>query len=193
MARIKVEQYHRMLETGILQDRDPIELLNGLLICKDRSARGEGWMTVGKRHGVAVKLLVRLDALLAPRAFQMQIQDPVTLPPEDEPEPDGAIVRGVPRDYLGRKPLATDVTCVIEVSDSSLEHDRTNKLAIYARAGIPQYVIVNLVDDQIEVFEVPLQGESRYVLAVTLRRGDILGLLLDAGARLDVPVGDLLP
>ena len=150
-------------------------------------------MTIGKRHSVGVTLLADMGPLLGPRGYHMRTQEPVTLPPEDEPEPDGAVVRGVPRDFLGRHPLATDVACVIEVADSSLEHDRTNKLAVYARGGIPQYVIVNLVDDQIEVFEVPIQGESRYTLAVTLSRGDILGLLLDSGARLDVPVSDLLP
>jgi len=193
LARLDVDQYHSMIEAGILREGAPIELLDGLLVHKDRSARGEGSMSIGKRHNAAVKLLIRLDRLLTAHGCHMQIQGPVTIPSHDEPEPDGAVVCGEARDYLERNPGPADVFCVIEVSDSSLDHDRTNKLQIYAAAGIPQYVIVNLVDFQVEVFESPIPAESRYSQAKTLQAGASLSLHVGGGTHLEVPVRDLLP
>ncbi len=193
LARLNVDQYHSMIEAGILREGAPYELLDGLLVQKDRSARGEDSMTIGKRHNAAVKLLIILDRLLTAYGCHMQIQGPVTTSAHHEPEPDGAVVRGGARDYLERNPGPADVLCVIEVSDSSLDHDRTNKLQIYAAAGIPQYVIVNLVDFQVEVFESPIPAESRYSQAKTLQAGAPLSLHVGGGTHLDVPVRDLLP
>ena len=63
----------------------------------------------------------------------------------------------------------------------------------YARAGIPQYVIENLVDDQVEVHEGPDRAAGTYAGRIVLRAGDALELLLPAGGRLAVAVADLLP
>lgn len=192
LVRIDVDQYHRMLETGILAEGEPIELLDGQLVYKDRSALGEDPMTIGKRHNTAVKLLARLDAMLPRHGCRMQTQGPVTIEPIHEPEPDGAIVRGDPRDDPERHPGPSDVTTVFEVAESSLEDDRTRKLEAYARAGIAQYVIVNLVDGRLEVFEGPDTKRGVYAREARLGPGDTLALLL-AGGRLDVLVRDLLP
>lgn len=193
LARINVEQYHRMLETGILHDGDRIELLDGLLVYKDRSARGEGEMTIGKGHQFSVNRLTRLDRLLTQFGCYMQVQGAITLPPNHEPEPDGAIVRGQDSDYLDHHPGPSDLPCVIEVSDSSLPHDRTAKLAIYASAGIPQYVIVNLIDNCVETYEQPIPAEGRYALPAVLQPGSMVSLNVGTGASLEVPVRDLLP
>ena len=138
IARLTVEQVEGMLEAGILPEGAPIELIDGVLVYKDRSERGEDPRTIGKRHNLAVQLLAALGPDLRARGCSMQTQGPVRIPPHDEPEPDGAVVRGQPRDYADRLPSATDVHAVIEVSDSSLEYDRTTKLALYARAAIAQ-------------------------------------------------------
>ncbi|MBI4615355.1 MAG: Uma2 family endonuclease [Planctomycetes bacterium] len=193
LARLDVDQYHSMLEAGILGEGDPIELLDGLLVHKDRSARGENPMTIGKRHRAAVDLLAGLDALVKPHGCYVMKQGPVTFPPSHEPEPDGLVVRGQTRDYLERHPGPADVFCVIEVADSSLDHDRTNKLQIYAAAAIPQYVIVNLVDLQVEVFESPVPAEGKYSQVRALQAGAALPLHVGGGKRVDVPVRDLLP
>lgn len=58
--------------------------------------------------------------------------------------------------YRDRLPSATDVLLVIEVSDSTLEYDLKEKLPIYAQAGIPEYWVVNLVDDVLEVYREPM-------------------------------------
>jgi len=191
-APITVEQYHKMLETGILKDGDPIELLDGMLVYKDRSARGENFMTIGNRHRQAVLLVYKLDRKLEPYACHMQTQSPVSIPPRHEPEPDGAIIRGGIRDY-GQHPGPQDLSCVLEVADSSLDYDRTEKLAKYAEAGIPQYIIINLIDSLLEVFEEPVCVESRYAGQKTFRTGEKVALLLPNGERLDVPVADFLP
>jgi Uma2 family endonuclease len=115
------------------------------------------------------------------------------LPPDGEPEPDGAIIVAAADDYRGRKPGAADVRCVIEGADSSLEHDRTTKLQVYARAGIPQYVIINLVDRVVEVFREPHAAGSRYAQMATLAPGQTVEFSCGDGKTVAVPVDRLLP
>src|SRR5262249_30418397 len=81
-------------------------------------------------------------------------QEPITAE-DSEPEPDAAIIRGARRDYLEGHPLPQDVAIVIEVSDATLKRDRGLKKRIYARAGIPVYWIINLIENQIEVYTGP--------------------------------------
>src|SRR4051812_11405501 len=94
-VRITVGQYHRMIETGILKTDARIELLDGELVRKNRSAAGEDPMTIGTGHVTGVDLLIALNPKLKRLGCYMRIQSPVTLPPHSEPEPDGAIVRGI--------------------------------------------------------------------------------------------------
>src|SRR6476620_4026364 len=91
---LTVEQYHRMLETGILRSGDPIELLEGQLVPKDRSAVGEDPMTVGNRHALAVEAMTDLNPRLSAFGCYIRIQLPITVLPDSEPEPDGCIDRG---------------------------------------------------------------------------------------------------
>ena len=150
-------------------------------------------MTVGEKHNVAIKLLARLDAALAPYDCHMQTQGPVQLGEFQEPEPDGAILKKQPRDYLQRLPQADDTWTVIEVSDSSLEFDRTTKLAKYAHAGISQYLIVNLVDGEFEVYEQPDQSAAAYRQKQIIAHDGVVSLIVGAAKRLDVQAADLLP
>ncbi len=117
----------------------------------------------------------------------------VTLPPDQEPEPDGTIVRGQARAYLQSHPGPADVTCVIEVADSSLDDARTRTLGIYARSGIAQYVIVNLVDSCIEVYEEPSTAEGQYSKMTRLDGAAMVPLHVCTAKRLEVPARDLLP
>ncbi len=150
LVSLTVDQYHRMLETGILSEGEPIELLDGLLVRKDR---GGDSMTVKPLHASTLSRLLSIVSYLS--GCHLRIQDPITVRPNHEPEPDAAIVRGRPQDYSSHHPEPDDVVSAIEISESSLEHDRTTKLRIYAAAGIAQYVIVNLVDRRVEVYEDP--------------------------------------
>jgi Uma2 family endonuclease len=193
LAKLTVEQVHAMVECGILGEHEPLELIDGLLVYKDRSDHGEDPLTIGKKHNLVVKLLARLDPELSPRGCHMQMQGPLSLPPHDEPEPDGCILKGQPRDYSQRLPTAGDVTCVIEVAESSLESDRETKLRLYARNGIEQYVIVNLRDDVLEVYEEPIVENQRYGSIVKLGRGDTVDLHTASAEDLRVLVADVLP
>jgi Uma2 family endonuclease len=181
-----------MIKAGIVHEGAPIELIDGVLIHKDRSASGEDPMSIGKAHSLVVRLLGELDADLAQRGCQMRTQNPLSLPPHDEPEPDGAILRGRPRSYTDRVPGAADAGSVIEVADSSLAYDRNTKLALYARAGIPQYVIVNLGGRCIEIYEQPAPDGSYQQIAVR-RAGETVALRLADGERLELLADRLLP
>ena len=97
------------------------------------------------------------------------------------------------RVYALRHPSAGDVACVIEVSESSLRQDRTEKSVVYAAAGIPQYVIVNLVDDRLEVFTQPRVRTGKYARVAHLKAGATVSLSCGGGQHLEVPVRDLLP
>jgi len=192
---LDVERYHRLIETGILLDGEPFELLDGHLVRKDRSSAGEDAMTVGHGHAWVIGQLSDLTLRLRHLRCYMQVQLPVTLPPLHEPEPDGAIVVGSNDDYRDRHPVAADLTCVMEVADGSLQHDRTTKLRIYAAAAIPMYLIVNLVDRVIEVYTEPMgKGRSaRYGRQETLSGRQKLLLPARRGRWLRVPVANLLP
>ncbi len=98
---------------------------------------------------------------------------------------------GAPADYADRHPGAADVPCVIEIADSSLQTDRTIKLRIYARAGIPLYAIVNLADRVIEVYTQPAPKTARYNQGITLKRGDRLELPAARGRGVAIPVKQL--
>jgi hypothetical protein len=192
LARLTVDQVQAMVEAGILAEGEPIELLDGVLVYKDRSAQGDDPMTIGKRHNLVVKLLARLDAELATRGYHMQTQGPLRIPPYDEPEPDGLVLRGDPRAYADRLPEPGDVSSVIEVADASLVHDRTKKLAIYARAGLAQYIIVNLQESCIEVYEHPLPDEARYAEVSVVRAGQVVALRV-GDERLPIAAATVLP
>lgn len=188
---LTVEQYHQMLAAGILEEGAPIELLDGLLVEIDRSPAGEKPMTVGPHHRLSVSRWLRWLPQIEAKSCHLQLQAPITIPPNHEPEPDVTIVHGAPDDFADHHPGPSEVACVIEVADSSLERDRSTKQRIYASAGVPQYLIVNLIDERVELYEEPDTVTGRYRLVTLLGRGDVLSLRV--GDTLQLPVADLLP
>jgi Uma2 family endonuclease len=187
---LTVGQYHQMRETGILEEDEPIELLNGLLVHKDR---GGDRMPVSPRHALVVSRTAGWAPELEALGCHVRHQNPVTIEPRNEPEPDVCIVRGRPEDYLERHPGPDDVHCLIEVADSSLKRDRSTKKAIYAAAGIPQYVIVNLADRRIEVYEDPNTSEGTFGTVRILTESDTLAIRVPGPRRLEVPAAQYLP
>ena len=122
----------------------------------------------------------------------LRIQQPITLPPTSEPEPDAAIVRGRPADYRSRLPLASDVLCVFKVADTSLRFDRTTKARIYASGGIPLYVLINLQDRQVEIHRLATPGSRSYAEPEVLIRDDALSLDTPGGP-VTLSVAEILP
>ena len=143
--RFSVDQYHAMIQAGILTEDDPVELLEGWLITK---------MSKNPRHTFATQLTRDTVASLLPLGWYVNVQEPITTG-DSEPEPDVVVVRGDRRQYLDRHPGPQDVALVVEVADSSLQRDRSLKKRLYAAAGISGYWIVNLIDRQIEVYTEP--------------------------------------
>ena len=190
---LSIEQYHRMIELGILESGAPIELIDGFLFRKDRSATGADPMTVGPSHSWAIKRLERLCAGLDVHGCHLRTQQPITLVPDNEPEPDGAIVRGDEDDYLARHPAPSEIICVMEVADSSLQFDRVTKQRIYADAGIPLYLIVNLLNGAVEAHRDPIVGGGRYRNTETLDRGGVIKISLPDGAAFELAVARMLP
>jgi Uma2 family endonuclease len=143
--RLSVDQYHELIRSGKLTDDDPVELLEGILVFKMPKKTPHSTSNGMTRHA--------FEAIL-PEGWHYRSQEPITLS-DGEPEPDGAVVRGGLQEYLSAHPGPGDVAVVIEVADSSLDRDRGIKLRSYARAGIPVYVIVNLVERRVELFTSP--------------------------------------
>ena len=143
-----IEEYHRMGETGILRPADRVELINGEIL---------EMSPIGSRHMSCVNNLTRVLVLgLGARAV-VSPQNPVRIPIYSEPEPDVAVLRS--RSYKTSAPAPEDVLLLVEVAETSLRFDRTVKLVLYARAGIPEYWIADAVAETITVHRRPV-GET---------------------------------
>jgi hypothetical protein len=123
VVRLSLDQYHAMILDGTLPEDSTIELLHGMLVRKDRSILGDDPRRHSRLHATAVALLTRLIPKIDRPDRHLQIQLPITIEPDHEPEPDGAIIIGGIRNFLDHLPGPKDVTCVIEAAHSSLERD----------------------------------------------------------------------
>ena len=160
--RLRVDQYHAMIRTGILTEDDSVELLEGWLVVK---------MPQTPPHRVTVRLTYKALESIVPTNWYIDTQAPITTA-DSEPEPDIVVVRGDPRQYLDHHPTPQDLALVVEVADASLAYDRNIKVGLYARAGIPETWLVDLQNERVEVFTLPTsQG---YRASRQFRRGERL-------------------
>lgn len=177
-AKWTLDDYHRMIEAGILDGR-PVELLNGEII--EMSPEGEPHASASAEAG---EYLMRL---LGDRA-QVRQAKPITLPTvSSEPEPDLAIVKRLGREYRLHHPYPENIYWIIEYANTSLNKDLDEKKRLYAMAGIQEYWVVNLQDMVVIVFRHPVNGT--YPFEQTLRHGDVTPL---AFPDLTVSVSQLL-
>ena len=185
MARFSVARYQRMIEEGILNGEDKVELLENCVVYK---------MPKNPRHDGTIDLVQAALIPSLPAGWFLRIQQTVVLS-DSQPEPDFAVVRGTARSYLARHPGPADVGLLIEVADSSLLRDQRDKTRIYARGGIPCYWIVNLVDQRIEVYTQPSGPVAvpAYGAFQTFQPGDAVPLVLDGSSVGSLSVTDLLP
>ena len=138
-------EYDRLIETGFFQAGDKVELVGGQLMVAEPQ---------GSRHAATVSLVA--DALRAAfgSGWYVMVRLPVALDDESEPEPYVAVVPGTVRDYWDSHPSRP--VLVVEVADSSLTLDREPKASLYARAGVPDYWIVNIGESTLEVSRRPV-------------------------------------
>ena len=178
-------EYHRLAEVGVLRDDEPVELLGGRLIVAEPKGTG---------HSVAVHLAAQALARAFGAGWTVRVQDAIALDDESEPEPDVAVALGATRDYLAEHPVRPAL--VVEVAETSLAFDRAHKGSLYARAGLPDYWIVNLVERVVEVHRTPAPAATApfgwaYREIERVEAGATIVPLALPGAR--VRVDDLLP
>jgi Uma2 family endonuclease len=181
--KLSVEQYHQMIASGILNEDDPVELLEGWLVTK---------MAKDPTHRMTTHLGRGLLEQHIPDTYYVDSQEPITTN-DSEPEPDIVVVKGNVRDYSTRHPNASEVLLVVEVSNSTLSQDRTLKQRTYAASGIPIYWIINLVDRVIEVYTQPLQEEKRYAEKTIYDADSMVPLVIDGKELAQLAVKNLLP
>ncbi len=184
VSRLSVEQYHEMVRRGILRAGEPVELIDGLLVKK---------MGKNPPHVISLNhLRDKLLTLIGPRRH-VRIQDPVTLD-FSEPEPDLAVVRGIVDEFRDAHPGPADILLLAEVSDTTLADDRGFKLRLFARNHIAEYWIINLADDQIEVYSHPPgpAHEPGYAECRIYSAGQSVPLVLDGQTVGAIGVTDVL-
>jgi len=178
-------KYARLIARGVLDEDDPIELLDGLLLVKEPQS---------SPHRTAVVLVARTLERAFGEGWFIQVQSPIGLDDRSEPEPDISVVRGSPRDYTVAHPTRPDL--VVEVALSGLAIARGRKTIAYARGGIADYWIVNLMDRVLEVHREPVRpspARRRWGYAAVEAFGpDALVTPLAAPAA-RIRVADLLP
>jgi Uma2 family endonuclease len=160
--RFSIAEYHRLAELGFFAPDERVELIRGEIIIMAAK---------GTFHSVCNSVLFGQLYVLLGKLAIVRGQEPITLSPDSEPEPDVTIARNRADRYLSAHPQPADILLVIEVSDSTLKYDRRTKLALYAEVGISNYWIFNLVDNQLEMHSEPYQkrqGDFSYQLQRTV-------------------------
>ena len=184
VRRWKRAEYDRLVALGAF-DREPIELLGGEIMVAEPQ---------GAYHASSIRRVDYALRAALPPGWIVGVQSPVSLDDESEPEPDLFVAPGDPGDYRDAHPARPAL--VVEVAESSLIFDRRRKGSLYARAGLLDYWIVNLIDRVLEVYREPVldagaQYGWTYRSVVRFTPPAVVDLLGVSGAR--VAVADLLP
>ncbi|BBM70470.1 Uma2 family endonuclease [Rhodothermus marinus] len=174
------EAFEKLAEVGLIDPDARLELIDGEILQK--------MSPQSSRHAAAIRRIEEaLRSVFPLDRYDVRVQLPLALDPYSEPEPDVAVVEGTLDDYVEAHP--SSAVLVVEVADASLQFDRTRKAALYARAGIPEYWIVNLLDGVLEVYRRP-EGDA-YQQRMVLRAQDRVRPL--ARPEVEIAVAELLP
>ena len=158
-----VQDYHRMVEVGLLSKDSRVELIEGEIV---------EMSPIGSTHGGAVKRSSAFLNRVLGDAVIVSVQDPIHLNDFSEPQPDLALLKPRRDFYSNSHPTPEDVLVVIEVIDSSVSYDRNIKVPLYARAGIAETWLMVLQKAVIEVHSHPRNG--KYQKIRRLKRGKTL-------------------
>ena len=177
--RFSVEEWHRLGEIGMFDEGGRVELLDGEIIIMS---------PIGDRHAWALTNLNELFSEENHRRYYVWVNNPVEADKRSEPLPDLALI---PRSLKAarRHPFTQQVHLIVEISDSSLRYDRGRKLHKYASTGAPEYWIVNLQDDVIEVHREP--GGDSFSQISTHGLGETISPL--AFPDVTIPVAEIIP
>ncbi len=182
--RFTLEEFYRMGKAGLFQD-ERVELVEGEIVCMS---------PIGPEHDAGVDLIAEAIRAAFVGAFRVRVQSTVQVARTSDLHPDIAVVVGRARDYSRAHPQTA--VLVVEVAETSLQYDRRVKTALYARANVPEYWIVNLKERQLEVYleseEIPDRPRGYgYRTSHVYKPGDIVSPLGAPSAI--IKVEDLLP
>ena len=138
-------EYDKLIELGVFQPGEEIELIGGQLVVAEPQ---------GTAHYTAIRKTAKALEAAFGAGWEVRTEGPIGLDDDSEPEPDIAVVPGVPDDYALAHPSRSVLT--VEVAESSLAMDRRRKGSLYARAGLADYWLLNLVDRVLEVYREPV-------------------------------------
>lgn len=172
--RFNVDEYYRMANAGVFKPEERVELIRGAIVQMH---------AIGIRHARCVNRLNVILVLAYANYAEIHVCNPVRLDESSEPQPDFALLRTGPEPHASH-PLPAEVLVAIEVSDTSIRYDRNVKAPLYAESGIPEYWLVDLEAETIEVRRKP--SKTGYEELQTLRRGDQLRCLAFPDIVLDV-------
>ena len=163
LRRFTVAEYCALAQAGILKKEERVELLDGVII---------KMAPMGNRHRATVNRFARnMFTSVGTRAI-VQVQSSITLDDQTMPEPDLAVLRERDDFYESNAPTPGDVLLLVEISDSSVDFDRNEKLLRYARAGIPEVWLAVLPEGVVEAHTEPTA--EGYRVTRRFRTGDTL-------------------
>jgi Uma2 family endonuclease len=177
LRRISVEEYHKMIEAGIFDEDERLELLEGVIVPMSPQSPD---------HADLVQWLTNRLVRLIGDGYDVRPQLPLVASPTSEPEPDLAVVPA----GRTRERHPTGALLVIEVARESLRKDRLLKASLYARAGIPEYWIVNPAEDRVEVYRDPDPAAGRYATVTSVGRDGVVAA--EKLPQVRIRVGELL-
>lgn len=181
LRRFSLQEYQQLIALGFFHEDERLELINGFV---------QEMSPINPRHAECVDQLYEVLVISLRKRARVRQQNPVALQVHaSQPEPDFAIVAARPEGYADRHPSAKEIFLIIEISDSTLEKDQAEKLELYAAASIPEYWIVNLVDEQFEVYRDPFIsaiGKAAYRTKLTFIHGQSVTPLAFPDCQIDV-------
>jgi Uma2 family endonuclease len=177
--RISVDWYQKMIKTGVLNSSDSIELIEGDMLSR---------VPLTPQHGSVTAHLSKRFILEVGDVALVRPLSPVDLGDFSEPEPDLSIVKPRPDDYAEAHPKAQDVMLLVEVADASLAFDLGLKRDLYARFGVCEYWVVDVIRERIVVYQQPVRGTFQR----TCDYGVSQSLCPQAFPKIKISVGELL-
>lgn len=178
--RFTVEEYHRMIAAGVFDEDERVELIGGEVL--QMAAKS-------LRHVAGVRRVTKILGKSLGKAVFISAQDPIQIGGISEPEQDVVVAKPSTTDYEDHHPTPEEILLIVEVAETSLHVDRNRKLPLYANAGIQQFCILNLRDQEVEDYRDP--APERYRSKQTYTATQSFNLV--AFPKVKINVADLIP
>lgn len=172
LRRFSLKEYQDLIAAHLLAEDEQLELIDGLIL---------EMSPINPKHAACLDALSEIFTVKLYKQARIRGQSPIALELHaSQPQPDLTVAKLRPDGYWQQHPRENEILLVIEVSDSTLEKDRDEKLVLYAQSGVPEYWIANLVDEQFEVYRDPYlsaTGEADYKTKLKFTHGQTLAPL----------------